>query len=93
VGNFTEPPIAWIYWRRDGYNQPFYKTVSLTHPSRDSRVDLDAQSPPTPLYATQTAHAPLLASDIVTMYDECPRCDADMIEFARAIERAHGIGT
>ena len=33
----------------------------------------------------------LLASDIVTMYAECPTCDADMIDFARAIERAHGI--
>ena len=34
---------------------------------------------------------PLLASDIVTMYEESPNCDADMIEFARAIEAAHGI--
>ena len=33
----------------------------------------------------------LLANDIVTMYAECPTCDADMIDFARAIERAHGI--
>ena len=30
----------------------------------------------------------LLASDIVTMYAECPTCDADMIDFARAIEEA-----
>ena len=35
---------------------------------------------------------PLLASDIVTMYAECPRSDKEMIEFARAIEAAHGIG-
>ena len=34
---------------------------------------------------------PLLASDIVTMYNENPRSDSEMIEFARAIEAAHGI--
>ena len=34
---------------------------------------------------------PLLVSDIVTMYAERPTCDADMIEFAREIEQAHGI--
>ncbi len=34
---------------------------------------------------------PLLASDIVTMYDENPRSDSEMIAFARAIEAAHGI--
>lgn len=31
---------------------------------------------------------PLLDSDIVTLYAECPTCDADMVEFARAIEQA-----
>jgi hypothetical protein len=34
---------------------------------------------------------PLKASEIVTMYAEQPTCDADMIEFAREIEAAHGI--
>lgn len=34
---------------------------------------------------------PLLASDIVTMYNENPRSDSEMIEFARAIEAAHQI--
>ena len=33
---------------------------------------------------------PLLASDIVTMYAECPTCDADTSDIARAIEFAHG---
>lgn len=37
------------------------------------------------------ASKPLLASDIVTMYDENPRSDSEMIAFARAIEAAHGI--
>lgn len=34
---------------------------------------------------------PLHASEIVTMYAERPTSDNDMIEFARAIEAAHGI--
>jgi len=34
---------------------------------------------------------PLLASEIVTMYAECPTSDNDMIEFARAIEAKHDI--
>ena len=33
---------------------------------------------------------PLLASEIVTMYAECPTSDNDMIDFARVIEAAHG---
>jgi len=43
-------------------------------------------------YTTPPQRKPLPASDIVTMYDEHPMGDSDMIEFARAIERAHGIG-
>ena len=43
-------------------------------------------------YCRPEQRKPLLASDIVTMYAECPTCDADMIDFARAIEEAHGIG-
>ena len=38
------------------------------------------------------AREPLPAHEIVTMYDECPTGDSDMIAFARAIEAAHGIG-
>jgi hypothetical protein len=34
---------------------------------------------------------PLPAHEIVTMYEESPTSDNDMIEFARAIEAAHGI--
>ena len=40
---------------------------------------------------TPLQRKPLLTSDIVTMYDESPRSDNEMIEFARAIEAAHGI--
>ena len=35
---------------------------------------------------------PLQAHEIVTMYDESPTSDSDMIAFARAIEQAHSIG-
>ena len=35
--------------------------------------------------------APIPDSVLVGMYDECPSSDADMIEFARAVEAAHGI--
>ena len=43
------------------------------------------------LYTSPPQRKPLLASDIVTMYDENPRSDSEMIAFARAIEAAHGI--
>jgi hypothetical protein len=35
---------------------------------------------------------PLPAHEIVTMYEESPTSDSDMIAFARAVERKHGIG-
>ena len=35
--------------------------------------------------------APLPASEIVTMYVEAPKSDAEMVEFAREVERAHDI--
>ena len=34
---------------------------------------------------------PLTDEEIVTMYDENPRSDSEMIAFARVIEAAHGI--
>jgi len=43
------------------------------------------------LKASPPQRKPLLASEIVTMYAECPTSDNDMIDFARAIEAAHGI--
>ncbi len=39
------------------------------------------------------ARAPLPADVIVTMYAESPSSDSEMVEFAREIERAHGIGS
>lgn len=37
---------------------------------------------------TLSYQTPLPAHEIVTMYDESPTCDADMIEFAHTIESA-----
>lgn len=34
---------------------------------------------------------PIPAPDLVMMYEESPTSDADMIEFARAVEAFHGI--
>ena len=41
---------------------------------------------------TLSCQAPLPAHEIVTMYDESPTCDGDMIAFARAILARAGIG-
>jgi hypothetical protein len=35
---------------------------------------------------------PLSDDDILIKYDRFPKCDREMIEFARAIEQAHKIG-
>ena len=44
----------------------------------------------TPLYTSPPASKPLTDEQIMEMYNE-PRSDAEMLEFARAIEAAHGI--
>ena len=44
----------------------------------------------TPFYTSPPASKPLTDEQIMEMYNE-PRSDAEMIEFARAIEAAHGI--
>ncbi len=48
-------------------------------------------SPGKPLYAAPQSAVPLTDEQIYDMYNE-PRSDAEMVAFARAIERAHGIG-
>jgi hypothetical protein len=40
----------------------------------------------------QPVREPLPSHEIVTLYAECPCSDAEMIEFAREVEKAHGIG-
>ena len=55
-------------------------------------VDWISFVPPvgTMLYTTPPHRKPLSNQKIIEMYNE-PRSDAEMIEFARAIEAAHGI--
>ena len=45
----------------------------------------------TKLYTAPPQRKPLTEEEIYEMYNE-PRSDAEMVAFARAIERAHGIG-
>ena len=60
----------------------------------DLRLDAWVQNregrPGTPFYTNPPQRKPLSNQKIIEMYNE-PRSDAEMIEFARAIEAAHGI--
>jgi hypothetical protein len=85
----VQEPVAW----RWGYR-------SVTTGEMDWRGYVEIAAHPNlrspaiimePLYAVPPQRKPLLASEIVTMYDESPKGDSDMIAFARAIEAAHGI--
>ncbi len=77
-------PVATLH--DDGY---------FTWASEEARMKYGAESQwagwRMSVYAAPPTRKPLLDSDIVTMYAECPRSDAEMIEFAREVERAHGI--
>jgi hypothetical protein len=55
-------------------------------------VSCDAAEEFRRLLTSPPKRQPLPAHEIVTMYDECPTGDSDMIAFAREIEAAHGIG-
>ena len=81
----VQEPVAWLHTDPDNprvkflvwrENEPAYRGVWIK----------------TPLYAAPPQRKPLTEEEIVTMYAECPTSDNDMIEFARAIEQAHGIG-
>lgn len=77
-----QEPVAWMTHTND--------LLPLFHKTRAAALNWQTQ--PTPLYiAPQPAQQPLPAHEIVTMYEENPRSDSDMIDFARAIEAAHGI--
>lgn len=80
---YTETAIPIAGYLRARLAQPEPEPVAWMH---DSHVGFNV-----PLYTAPPQRKPLLASDIVTMYEENPRCDADMVEFARAIEAAHSI--
>jgi hypothetical protein len=80
----------------EGLAQPEQEPVAYGY--RDARGNIrplnhyETKMDRIPLYTTPPQRKPLLASEIVTMYDESPTGDSDMIAFARAIERAHDIG-
>jgi hypothetical protein len=83
-----QEPVAWMYeddYQRMLTSETFCKVWSVEVGSA-TRGETTV-----PLYTTSPQRKPLLASEIVTMYAERPTSDNDMIEFARAIEAAHGI--
>lgn len=73
-----------------------FGTVTLVQENQGSKhgLILLVQDPePNFNIAPHTAQRqPLPAHEIVTMYEENPTSDSDMIAFARVIEAAHGIG-
>ena len=71
--------VGFVYYGED------YGEYNIPAPAFRSRLTLLANR-------VLASRKPLLASEIVTMYDENPRSDSEMIAFARAIEAAHGIG-
>ena len=76
-------PIAWLQPKTvDAHLRPDlgYETCSKT--------DYGAF----PVYRVPPQRQPLTEEEIYEMYNE-PRSDAEMVDFARAIEQAHGIVT
>ena len=76
---YMTEPVAWIYQNTNTDRK--YLVWRKSNGGRNWQ----------PLFTAPPQRKPLPASDIVTMYDEHPMGDSDMIEFARAIEQAHGI--
>lgn len=76
-------PVAWIQpdHLQKARQAPFLCRVEPTQ----RMVDF------VPLYTAPPQRKPLTVDQIYEMYSE-PSSDAEMVEFARAIERAHGIG-
>ena len=75
-----QEPVAYLCENAVGHKYFRWKKPSSTYK-------------PIALYTTPPAaqRQPLPAHEIVTMYEECPTSDSDMIAFARAVEAAHGI--
>lgn len=81
---WEQEPVAWRYKIVDCFGRPVW---TLKTPKTDTRV-LESQ----PLYTSPPPQRKALTDEqIMEMYNH-PRSDAEMIEFARAIEAAHGIG-
>ena len=76
-----QEPVAWMVYTLDG------KSVCVT----DNPTDFGSKHKALPLYTAPPQRKPLTEEEIYEMYNE-PRSDAEMVAFARAVERAHGIG-
>ena len=95
-----QEPVAWLHTKIEGVAVPHRPADLDKHPDRWEA--LYKTPPPCPacealartVMLDQIHHdaqrKPLSNQKIIEMYNE-PRSDAEMIEFARAIEAAHGI--
>ena len=95
-----QEPVAWLHTKIEGVAVPHRPADLDKHPDRWEAL---YKTPPPcqtcealarTVMLDQTYHdaqrKPLSNQKIIEMYNE-PRSDAEMIEFARAIEAAHGI--
>lgn len=95
-----QEPVAWLHTKIEGIAVPHRPADLDKHPDRWTALYPESKPCPTcealarTVMMDQTAHdaqrKPLSNQKIIEMYNE-PRSDAEMIEFARAIEAAHGI--
>ena len=90
-----QEPVFWVRLRSDGlYEGPIHNNV-IEDVRRYSGAWTPLYTSPPASTATsedvRLARKPLPAHEIVTLYEENPRSDSDMIDFARAVEAAHGI--
>lgn len=80
-----QEPVTWRYKIVDVFGRPAW---TLKTPKSDTRV-LESQ----PLYTTPPQRKPLTDEEIILIVAECAASHQHTdIHFARAIERAHGIG-
>jgi hypothetical protein len=96
-------PVAWSGYDLDGMVEAFSRVIEAHHSSKHpfhDPIDTDAKMalrilrgliPAMKAYAAPPQLKPLTDEEIYDMYNE-PRSDAEMVAFARAVERAHGIG-
>lgn len=63
-----------------------------TNKAQIMRKQVDATALEAEVLALRKDATPIPAHELVTMYDERPTSDLEMIEFAREVERRHGIG-
>jgi hypothetical protein len=99
----VQEPVAWSGYDLDGMVEAFSRVIEAHHSSKHpfhDPINTDARMalrilrgfiPSMKAYAATPLRKPLTDEEIYDMYNE-PRSDAEMVAFARAVERAHGIG-